>query len=405
MKGSNKKIAIVIQNFIQYYAARKFIDNFSDAEIHIFVPQGWWDSGFDEIFDNIYSFLNLRYKNVYRANNGQEYQILLEPYYIDREISEVKAKYRLKYKYSAISAKTNPSYSPNFNLNYDGILCYSNYEKDLLSIYAKTFLVGKLNYCDFAHSPGNRKTILYLPTYGATSSVLKDLRGFIKLKKEYKIVTRLHHGTIHLASEKKNPLLDSGIFDKVYNEEAPLEEILRDVDIVVSDNSGSLFEAIYAGIPVCSISARESSNHYGSLYPLQNDLRKRGVIPFRTDTSDIEGLIDEVLSDEVLKKQKEFRKEQFPLVQSEFLSSFNDAVNYYLNDNVSSGDLARIRLRNIIVRKEKERMYEEKEFLRKDNNRLKNELIKLERESEVYRNRSLYRAASKIYDLLRLIRK
>lgn len=390
---NKKKIAVVVQNFVQYYALKKFIDTYSHAEIHLFVPQ-WRDdvSGFGGIFDAVYDYLKSHYKTVFRGNNKEQYDILLEPYYIDSEFASISAKYRLKYKYSAISAKTNPSYRPEFNSNYDAILCYSNYEKDLLSVYAKTFLVGKLNYCDFKKIKNKKKTLLYLPTYGAASSLIRNIDSFVLLKKHYKIIAKLHHGTTHLVAESGGSKVKK-IFDEVYDEKTPLEEILKKTDLVISDNSGSIFEAIYVGIPVCTISAEESNGCYGSLSPLQDELRKKGIIPFREDTSDISSLIKETFSRNVIMMQRKFKEENFPLRYDELMDSFTAVIDYYIRDNVSKGDMDGMRLRKILADTTQAQI----DDYVKDLNLLQEEIAQ-------FRSRRLYRVTAGVYDIIRRIR-
>ena len=395
----DKKVAVVIQNLIQFYTIKEFIDSYKNATIHIFIPQWEEDkSGFNEIFETTYNYLKNKYpSSIYRDNNGLHYNILLEPYYIDSEIASISADYKIKYKYSAISAKTNPSYTPDFNSGYDAILCYSNYEKDLLSIYAKTYLVGKLNYCKFKKEKNREKTVLYLPTYGAVSSLKNDLDAFRALKREgkYKVIIKLHHGTTHLASKSINSAQIKEVFDDILDEKTPIENILAKADVVVSDNSGSLFEAIYAGVPVCSISAIKTNNHYNGLYPLQDSLRKSRIIPYRKTVTDISSLIKETLSKETIEKQMRFRREQFPLARDELLDSFTKVIDYYLQKNIAEGDKRRIQLRSILDRCREEQV----NALRQEVDVLSKEVIVLNQKLKEY-DRRLYRTSAKIYRIV-----
>ena len=397
--GKIKKVAVVIQNLIQFYTIKEFIDSYKNATIHIFIPQwGEDESGFNEIFETTYNYLKNKYpSSIYRGNNGLHYNILLEPYYIDSEIASISADYKIKYKYSAISAKTNPSYTPDFNSGYDAILCYSNYEKDLLSIYAKTYLVGKLNYCKFKKEKNREKTVLYLPTYGAVSSLKNDLDAFRALKREgkYKVIIKLHHGTTHLASKSVNSAQIKEVFDDILDEKTPIENILAKADVVVSDNSGSLFEAIYAGVPVCSISAIKTNNHYNGLYPLQDSLRKSHIIPYRKTVTNISSLIKETLSKETIEKQMRFRREQFPLARDELLDSFTKVIDYYLQKNIAEGDKRRIQLRSILDRCREEQV----NALRQEVDVLSKEVIVLNQKLKEY-DRRLYRTSAKIYRIV-----
>lgn len=107
--GKIKKVAVVIQNLIQFYTIKEFIDSYKNATIHIFIPQWEEDkSGFNEIFETTYNYLKNRYpSSIYRDNNGLHYNILLEPYYIDSEIASISADYKIKKKAEARNDKQN----------------------------------------------------------------------------------------------------------------------------------------------------------------------------------------------------------------------------------------------------------------------------------------------------------
>lgn len=107
--GKIKKVAVVIQNLIQFYTIKEFIDSYKNATIHIFIPQwGEDESGFNEIFETTYNYLKNKYpSSIYRGNNGLHYNILLEPYYIDSEIASISADYKIKKKAEARNDKQN----------------------------------------------------------------------------------------------------------------------------------------------------------------------------------------------------------------------------------------------------------------------------------------------------------
>ena len=185
------------------------------------------------------------------------------------------------------------------------------------------------------------------------------------------------------------------MFDDILDEKTPIENILAKADVVVSDNSGSLFEAIYAGVPVCSISAIKTDNHYNGLYPLQDSLRKSRIIPYRKTVTNISSLIKETLSKETIEKQMRFRREQFPLARDELLDSFTKVIDYYLQKNIAEGDKRRIQLRSILDRCREEQV----NALRQEVDALSKEVIVLNQKLKEY-DRRLYRTSAKIYRIV-----
>ena len=83
-------------------------------------------------------------------------------------------KYRIKYKYSLLTAKPNLVYKPENNICYDAILCYGMYEANFLKVFSNVELIGNLKYLNLkplTKPSTNKPILLYLPTYGDVSSI------------------------------------------------------------------------------------------------------------------------------------------------------------------------------------------------------------------------------------------
>ena len=247
-------------------------------------------------------------------------------------------KYRIKYKYSLISAKPNLVYKPESNIYYDAILCYGPYEANYLKVYSKTELIGNLKYLNFEKKPNiintDKKILLYLPTYGDVSSIDSILESLNKLKEKYYIITKFHHGTSFLKSENERIIELKQLVDEYYDHKTELVELLSNVDVVLSDNSGSIFEAIYAKVPVAIYSTDINKNKLKNFDTVQYKLVQEGYIPYSNNAYEIENILDQSLSETCIQKQNELRKSLFYLPEDP-LNSFIKVIEKYLNDNIN----------------------------------------------------------------------
>ena len=343
------KIAITIQNYVQYYCIHDLVDELmKDNIVHVYVPICTFDEGFNNMYNDMYNFLIEKNYTVYRESHPEiNYKIVLLTYNFDAYFT-FDCMYKIKYTYYVMCSKPQLLFKPDQNEFFDAILTHSTYERDVLSVYAPTYLVGALNFIDFKKKKSNRekKTVLYLPTYGDLNTIDNLIDEFKKLKKKYRIISKIHHGTSYLLDEKnrKNTLLS--VFDEVYDDKARLNELLAQADVVLSDNSGAVFDAIYCHIPVCMYTNSLSECDYDTLKSPQHQLVDKGVVPYTNNSKKIEEIIDLALSEEVINKQKKESKALYPLSKDEYLSSNLEIINMYLHDEVN---LNRYKLRRIFA--------------------------------------------------------
>lgn len=409
----NNKIAITIQNYVQFYSIKPFIDLSDTYDIDIFVPTDNDGTGFNNMFDDVYNFLVKEGYNVYRkVDTSIKYKILLEPYPMDYYL-KFNYVYRIKYKYSVISAKPKLIYKLSSNIFYDAIICHSTYEEELLSIFSKTYLVGKLNYINFRRKNGKfkKKTLLYLPTYGYLNSIDDVLEQLKYLGKKYNIITKEHHGTNYLHSENEKSKKLNKYINKFYDSSYPLNKLLEIADVVLSDNSGSIFEALYSEVPVCIFSKNMDDCSLGKLHSLQYSLAEQNIIPCTEDVNALDDIIELALTEEVYNKQKEISKKLFPLNKDDILSSFTHVIDLYLSDNINFDSFLLHRelekeylnfnenldnLKQELIKKEN--LYSsELEILNKQINDLNLENVQMLKVLNEYKNGKLYKVATKIY--------
>lgn len=423
---NNKNIAVTIQNTVQYYSIAPGIDKLINMgyKVDIYIPIYSNDvMGFKDMYQNIYNKLvNLKKYNIYRQYTGKKYKVVLTPY--DMGIFfKFNTKYNLKYKY-AVSAKPKLTLTADENIIYDGILCYSTWETDMLKVYSPTYNVGNIKFTDFKKKRSNKNNkpiLLYLPTYGKYSSINEVYESLENLKKDYKIITKLHHGTTHLKDEKDKVTTLSNICDEIYDENQELVKLLEIADVVISDNSGAIFESIYAKVPVAIFSKKEDLN-LGDLTPLQDTLIKEKIIPYTNNPKYISSIVKQALSKETRNKQLKVSKKLFTVKNEDLVKKFVEVIEFYINDNVNNDyyylhkelvtTYENLKNNNLQLSNSNNELLNNKICLENKIQDLNNILIEkenymnlLQNELNDYRNGKLYKISSKIYRILSKIRR
>lgn len=330
----NNRIAVVILNNIQFENVKLAIEEFNKKgyQVDIYCQDSDSVIGFKELFDDNVKTLKEQGYKVYRKEQNKKYKILLEPY----PSMNIDAKYKIRYHYSTISAKPDIVYGhPEKYIYYDAILCGGKYDANYLSVYSKTYLTGNFKYNLFSKKKYNKrkKVLVYLPTYGTCSSI--DLIGnyLSNLKDDYYIIAKIHHGTSFLKDEEKRIDIVKNNVDEFYDLHKDLSELLSIADVVLTDNSGSIFEALYTNTPVAVFSNDINQNKWGSFNTTQYELYKEGILPYTNKLEDIKKILKEAQSSKVKKLQREWNNEYLyhPVNQVE---DFVNIVENYMNDNI-----------------------------------------------------------------------
>src|SRR3989344_6064212 len=200
----------------------------------------------------------------------QKYEVLVsnanKPV-LDLPCNADKKKVRVMYGHSK-DLWNFGAWSRNFNL----ALVYGPYSQKAISRYTRSQIVGNARFDDWfrpVHQKESqrisllkkkldpeKKTLLYLPTHGHLSS-LELLQTIIPdLLRTYNLVIKPHQLTIYteagvlerfkrsasVASKNGSPILIDDYFD--------LSELFRISDLVISDNSGAIFDAVLVDKPV-----------------------------------------------------------------------------------------------------------------------------------------------------------
>lgn len=333
-------IAVTIQNLVQFYSLQKGIDALisKDYTVDIYVPINNDDSGIGDMFNETYEALfKLGYTPMRNLDSTKHYKILLEPYPMDIYY-KFNFQYRLKYKYAPIAAKPNLTCNPENNIFYDAIFCYGSYEANYLKAYSNTYIIGNLKYMDFHRAPvfrKNKPVLLYLPTYGPSSSIDNIIDSLKLLKNDYYIVTKFHHGTSYLHYEKTRIEKLKCISDEYYDHSTQLIDLLAKAHVVLSDNSGSIFESLYAGVPVAIFSDNLNDNKLENFNTTQFEIVSKGYIPYTNNTSEISKILKEAISEEYIRKQETLKEVLFHDSQNP-VKDFIEVIELYMNDNIDT---------------------------------------------------------------------
>jgi len=143
-------------------------------------------------------------------------------------------------------------------------LMFGQYSADAVAHYSPSYAVGNLKFCGWDWKPSHERKqaararlgisdtkpcILYMPTYGALGSFAEMIDVIAGMKGNMHFLIKVHHndqiGDADLCAQAR-----SLGFDKVFSGEADQRALLEAADLVVSDFSGAIFDAVYARIPV-----------------------------------------------------------------------------------------------------------------------------------------------------------
>jgi O-antigen biosynthesis protein len=306
-----KNVAIIIQNNVQFNSIENAIKIMQERNINvdILIPE-YNDSsgGFQEMFNEFYNNIKNYNFNIYRKPTNKNYDILFYSYE-NPMFKNIKRKYTIKYLYGA-ATKPDFSMSLRTNFTFDALLCYGEEDAKILNNYGKTFKIGNIRYLNVKidkEKKEKKKTILYLPTYSKDSSIELIFDELVKLKEKYNIIIKLHHGTEFLNDEieiKRRNLLKEN-FDFIYTSKTPLEELFNKSDVVISDMSGAVFDAICLNIPVVMY-CDQTKRNYGKYQSICNKYSKNGhIVSFNVLDNNLETLIKKACSKKQLEKEKE----------------------------------------------------------------------------------------------------
>lgn len=334
-------IAFVMHNLVVYETLKPILDELDniDTGYDIIIPCVS-DSSSQGMFDDTAKAITKLGYRVRRIDKDtvDRYKVAFFPflpfYY------NVKADYIVRYQYGM----AKPTYNYDlWSINFDFIMCMSPYDQMFLKAYSQAILAGPVKYAGFVKTPykaEKTRSILYLPTYGELSSIEKVTGQLKLLIGIYDIKVKLHHMTSYFEQERVE-LVNADLYGiEVYDHRTPLTNILSNTDIIITDGSGAIFDAIIAGIPVITINAEEIPAFENEI-PLEHRLSIDGITINISECSQLSDAINTIMKNykEITKKVEDIREQLFPIRGEKAVDIFIDVVKKILNDDIDRGFL------------------------------------------------------------------
>jgi len=178
----------------------------------------------------------------------KDFDVLVCPFLMPLVYKENQEKIFVRMVYGLSKATWNYGW---WNMLFDEFLVYGSYDAKILSFYGPTVKIGNPKFDDWFNGnvepypvEPNKKTILYLPTYDDLSTLSWVLPVLSKMAENFNVILKTHHGTN--ASELKK------VFSRVeiLGGDVDILPLLASADVVVSDYSGAIFDAILAEKPL-----------------------------------------------------------------------------------------------------------------------------------------------------------
>jgi CDP-glycerol glycerophosphotransferase (TagB/SpsB family) len=258
---------------------------------------------------------------------------------------DTKYKYILRYTYSLLTAKPNPVYLPDSQRRYHGILSQNIFEYETLRVYANTYFVPNLKYIGWKKKPTSGRNILFLPTWNAASlddvgkinandSILPALQ---RLKESgYHIIIKAHPLTLSDPKAKQEGERLNAVADEHFNSETAIQDALAVADLVVSDNSGAIYEALYSNTPVIVYGDKTNARHLGSIDTAHHRWIQQGVIENPNSPEELLDAVKRGLEESYIKRQQEVSDKTFKKVYDKSaINSWTEVIDKYLGDEVN----------------------------------------------------------------------
>ncbi|ABB15698.1 CDP-glycerol--poly(glycerophosphate) glycerophosphotransferase [Carboxydothermus hydrogenoformans] len=193
-----------------------------------------------------------------------------------------------------------------WNIFFDLIFVYGDYDAEKLSFYAPVVKAGNPRFDRWFKGEvvedkvlelaKGRPVILYLPTYGELSSWGYYQKALEDLSERYLVIAKLHHG-LKVAEGNKIVIRD---------ESADLLSLLKIADVVISDYSGAIFDAMLAGKKILLFNLPQIPEHLSSKESLENIIR--GYCRQVNEPAEVRGVIEELLHNDAFLSQREAMK-------------------------------------------------------------------------------------------------
>ena len=270
--ANNRKrdILFFVENEVQFESLRPlllYIKKNTSIRFDILVPSGGSSKEVDlkAIYDAGAAMIKSDSFDVIRCTDGiiapkqvkdTKYQLLLSAYMYDWHYQNLDIKYRIMFPYASYYFnKPNWTIKQFIDQDYlaDALLSHATGTQSVTDIFTKTHIVPSLKLMDYKPKTKTPKkpVVFFAPSYNEIDFANKFLSVIDDVKNKYTVIMRGHHRAVN---SKDNKNLSKQLYDqvdKVYDmDKFSIVDALEGADIVISDNSAVIFDAIYCGVPV-----------------------------------------------------------------------------------------------------------------------------------------------------------
>lgn len=351
MSGYYKQVCVKVATDVQYDSIKPVLKEFIKRKISfdIFIPIH------KENNNNINTMFSKTNDIVAKEGLGRiirevspenQYHLALITPNFEQGIS---AKYYIKYSYGPAHTVKPTATHRAYRLNrYHGYILHSQRDLEIFGVFSKTYWLPDLKYIGYKHvaKPRLKKpTILFLPSWEGHSNLSWIVSAAKQLKKKYNIVVKLHpygdHGSDVPESVKKIKTEIQNVSNEYYGGEANLKRLLEHSDLVISDISGAVFDALYTQVPVIIYSKNINKFDLPGVKSACAKYAEEGYISVSKTASELVGDVEKGLSQKYLDKQLDLSKQNF---KHDFtpraVDGWLDVITMYLKDEVSQDYVA-----------------------------------------------------------------
>lgn len=349
---TDRPIVFIIHNLVLFETLRPLVDELISGKIgfDLFVPK-IEEINWGEMSKDTYNYILDQGYHVQYIDKVPEtiYKIAFYPYL--PYYYEFNSSYKVRYQYGMAKPRWNLD---TWSVKFDYILCNGLYDNAVLRSYSQTEIVGMLKYVNFSREnmkqkSSNKLKLLYLPTYGEEASIDTIEQELITLKEKFDITIKLHHGTTFLEPDRVQKA--KNITTKVLDHKASLVELIAETDVVLSDGSGAIFDALYTNTPIV-VFKQKATEPFEGILALEERVIQEGIVPCicSTESNSLEKVIKQALTDEVtIHKRTRFSNEMFPIKGRETLNRYMKLISNLLENEVDHAYLAGHRHLNHLI--------------------------------------------------------
>ncbi len=321
-------IGFVVWNPFQVFHMRPVLDHLDDDGLFIVLQRRGLESLQHDFGGSVSAFVNRPHqivtpKGLVQLDGQVEALACPNPF---AGMNALASTRRIGIQYSM--AKEEYQYGA-WRSQFDVNLTYGDYSARRLIKYAPAIPVGNPRFSPWFNSTqdksddtqvSDRPTLLYLPTWGEFSSAPTFMPILERLSEEFEVIVKLHHKS-YLAEPDTATAVAKSTLSNSLGARDDMIPLLRRADIVLSDYSGAIFDAIYVRKPVILLQS-DPASLLGAKFSFDSAeyALRRSIGPVVTRPEELRKTIEQVLDGSL-----DYR-DQNEVLRSDFFAEDSDAA-------------------------------------------------------------------------------